>query len=258
MWFFGLLHLEIIQERLSREFDLNITTTAPSVIYNVHKYDGNILKIHNPADIPETTNIDFIEEPWIIATIFVPDTYLGSIIELCINKRGEQKDLSYSGNRTILMYELPLQEIVFDFYDSLKSISSGYASFDWEMSEYRKSDVVKMNIMINSENADALSCIVHRSCAEKRGREVCKNLQELIPRHQFAIPIQATLGGKIIARETVKPYRKDVTAKLYGGDRTRRMKLLEKQKKGKKRMSAIGNVNLPQNIFTEVLKLRKE
>ncbi|MDX5518947.1 MAG: elongation factor 4, partial [Wolbachia endosymbiont of Andrena agilissima] len=255
--FLGMLHLEVIQERLEREFDLDLTATAPSVIYRVTTRSGEVLNIHNPSDMPDPTKIEIVEEPWITATIMVPDQYLGEILSLCEERRGEQEDLSYIGNTTtaLLRYKLPLSEVVFDFYDRLKSISKGYASLDWEISSYLVSQIDKLSFLINGEPVDALACIVHKSRAEKRGREICARLKDLIPRQQYKIAIQAAVGGKIIARETINPYRKDVTAKLYGGDVTRRMKLLEKQKKGKKRLHSIGNVNIPQNAFIQALKI---
>ncbi len=253
--FLGMLHLEIIQERLDREFNLNLITTAPSVIYKIYTCKGKVLELHNPVDMPEPTHINYMEEPWVQTTIMLPPDYLGAIIQLCINKRGEQVDLSYSGNRAILTYNLPLAEVVFDFYDRLKSITRGYASCDWEINEYRRSQLVKMNILINGNALDALSCIIFKNNAESRGREICKRLKTIIPRQQYKIALQAAIGGKIIARETIQPYRKDVTAKLYGGDKTRKMKLLEKQKKGKKRMHTVGKVNIPKNAFIEALRI---
>ncbi len=253
--FLGLLHLEIVQERLETEFNLDLITTAPSVIYKVCLRSGEIIEFHNPADMPDPTHIDYIEEPWIKATIMVPDEYLGAILKLCEDKRGEQVDMHYSSNKVIVVYKLPLNEVIFDFYDKLKSYSSGYASFDWQADEYRKSDVVRLNIMINGENVDALSAMVHKSRSEARGRELCVRLKDLIPRHLFQIPIQAAIGGKIIARETISALRKDVTAKCYGGDITRKRKLLEKQKEGKKRMRSIGRVDIPQSAFIAALKV---
>jgi GTP-binding protein LepA len=254
--FLGLLHLEIIQERLDREFDLDMITTAPSVVYKIHTHHGGeIYEIHNPADMPDAGNISSMEEPWIKATIFVPDTYLGAVLSLCTEKRGQQIDLTYVGTRAMVVYRLPLNEIVFDFYDKLKSCSKGYASFDWHMDGYELSDLVKLSILVNSENVDALSTIVHRSRAEFRGRELCVRLQELIPRQLFPIAIQAAIGGRIIARETVKALRKDVLAKCYGGDISRKRKLLEKQKAGKKRMRNVGNVEIPQSAFIAALKI---
>ena len=255
--FLGLLHLEIIQERLEREFNLDLVTTAPSVIYKLHMKNGEIIELHNPADMPDVVKINYIEEPWVKATIMLPDDYLGVILALCTEKRGVQIELTYVGQRAMLTYMLPLNEIVFDFYDKLKSLSKGYASFDWELSKYQKSDLVKMTIIVNGIQVDALSLLIHKSKAEIRGREICARLKDLIPRHLFAVPIQAALGGKIIARETVRPMRKDVTAKCYGGDVTRKRKLLEKQKKGKKRMRSIGKVDIPQSAFISVLKIDK-
>lgn len=256
--FLGLLHLEIVQERLEREFDVDLITTAPSVIYKIYLKDGNMFELHNPADMPDVTLIDFMEEPWIEATILVPDEYLGSVLALCTEKRGMQKTLTYVGSRAMVVYRLPLNEIVFDFYDRLKSCSRGYASFDWKMDGYELSDLVKLTIMVNKEPVDALSGIVHRSRSETRGRELCERLGELIPRQLFQIAIQAAIGGKIIARETVKALRKDVLAKCYGGDISRKRKLLEKQKKGKKKMRSIGNVDIPQSAFIAALKLKND
>ncbi len=254
--FLGMLHLEIIQERLEREYDLDLVTTAPSVIYNLYMRNKEIIKLYNPADMPNPSQIDYIEEPWIEATMLLPEEYLGDIIALCIEKRGKQKELSYVGNRVMLVFELPLNEVVFDFYERLKSSSKGYASCDWEVKEYSKSDLVKMDILVNAISVDALSLLIHKSRAEYKGREVCERLKELIPKHLFAIPIQAAIGGKIIARETISALRKDVTAKCYGGDVSRKRKLLEKQKKGKKRMRTVGNVNIPQSAFISVLKVK--
>ena len=254
--FLGLLHLEIVVERLDREFDIDLITTAPSVIYNIDMIDGNQIELHNPADMPETTKIRSISEPWIKATIISPEKFLGTIISLCEDKRGIQLELSYSGSRVILIYNLPLNEIVFDFYDRLKSISSGYASFDYEIDNYNESDLVKLSVLVNAEPVDALSMIVHRSVAEKKGRAVCEKLKELIPRHQFAVPIQAAIGGKIIARETVSGFRKNVIEKIHGGGATdRKRKLLDKQKKGKKRMRSFGKVEIPQEAFIAALKV---
>ncbi|WPZ36455.1 translation elongation factor 4 [Thalassobaculum sp. OXR-137] len=253
--FLGLLHLEIIQERLEREFDLDLITTAPSVIYKIHKTDRTMIELHNPADMPEVMKIDHIEEPWIKATIFVPDDYLGPILALCTERRGEQIELTYAGNRAMVVYRLPLNEVVFDFYDRLKSISRGYASFDYQMDSYSESDLVKLSIMVNAEPVDALSMIVHRSQADPRGRAMCARLKELIPRQLFKIAIQAAIGGKVIARETVSAMRKDVTAKCYGGDITRKKKLLEKQKEGKKKMRQFGQVEIPQSAFIAALKM---
>lgn len=253
--FLGLLHLEIIQERLEREFNLDLITTAPSVIYKVHLKNGTILELHNPADMPDVVRIELIEEPWINATIMVPDEFLGSILTLCTDRRGEQVDLTYAGNRAMVIYKLPLNEIVFDFYDRLKSLSRGYASFDYQMDEYREGDLAKVNILVNAEPVDALSMVVHRSRAESRGRGLCSRLKDLIPRQLFKIAIQAAIGGKIIARETVAAMRKDVLAKCYGGDISRKRKLLDKQKAGKKRMRQFGNVEIPQSAFIAALKM---
>ncbi|MCR9071612.1 MAG: translation elongation factor 4 [Alphaproteobacteria bacterium] len=253
--FLGLLHLEIIQERLEREFDLDLITTAPSVIYKIHKTDGTMIELHNPADMPDVMKIDHIQEPWIKATIFVPDDYLGPILALCTERRGEQIELTYAGNRAMVVYRLPLNEVVFDFYDRLKSISRGYASFDYQMDTYSESDLVKLSIMVNGEPVDALSMIVHRSQADPRGRAMCARLKDLIPRQLFKIAIQAAIGGKVIARETVSALRKDVTAKCYGGDITRKKKLLEKQKEGKKKMRQFGQVEIPQSAFIAALKM---
>ncbi|MEQ8584747.1 MAG: translation elongation factor 4 [Thalassobaculaceae bacterium] len=253
--FLGLLHLEIVQERLEREFDLDLITTAPSVIYKIHKTDGSMIELHNPADMPDVMKIDHIEEPWIKATIFVPDDYLGPILALCTERRGEQIELTYAGNRAMVVYRLPLNEVVFDFYDRLKSISRGYASFDYQMDTYSESDLVKLSIMVNAEPVDALSMIVHRSQADPRGRAMCARLKDLIPRQLFKIAIQAAIGGKVIARETVSALRKDVTAKCYGGDITRKKKLLEKQKEGKKKMRQFGQVEIPQSAFIAALKM---
>ncbi len=253
--FLGLLHLEIIQERLTREFDLDLIATAPSVVYRMQLTDGRVLELHNPADMPDLVKIAAIEEPWIRATILTPDDYLGGILKLCQDRRGIQVDLSYVGRRAMLIYDLPLNEVVFDFYDRLKSISKGYASFDYHLTDYREGDLVKMSILVNDEPVDALSMLVHRSAAEKRGRVMCEKLKELIPQHMFKIPIQAAIGGRIIARETISALRKDVTAKCYGGDVTRKRKLLEKQKEGKKRMRQFGKVDIPQEAFIEALKM---
>ena len=261
--FLGLLHLEIIQERLSREYDLDLITTAPSVVYRVHlahtkTEDAKVVDIHNPADWPDVNRIETVEEPWIKAVIYTPDEYLGAILKLCQDRRGIQTDLTYVGGRAQVSYELPLNEVVFDFYDRLKSISRGYASFDYEQIGLREGDLVKMNILVNNEPVDALSLIVHRSVAEERGRGMCERLKDLIPRHLFKIPIQAAIGGKIIARETIAALRKDVTAKCYGGDITRKKKLLEKQKKGKARMREYGNVSIPQEAFIAALRMGEE
>ncbi|PZO76101.1 MAG: elongation factor 4 [Mesorhizobium amorphae] len=253
--FLGLLHLEIIQERLEREFDLDLIATAPSVVYRMNLIDGTVRELHNPADMPDVMKITSIEEPWIRATILTPDDYLGAILKLCQDRRGIQSDLSYVGSRAMLVYDLPLNEVVFDFYDRLKSISKGYASFDYALTDYREGDLVKMSILVNDEPVDALSMLVHRTAAEKRGRAMCEKLKELIPQHMFKIPIQAAIGGRIIARETISALRKDVTAKCYGGDVTRKRKLLEKQKEGKKRMRQFGKVDIPQAAFIEALKM---
>ncbi|MDR0662051.1 MAG: translation elongation factor 4 [Holosporales bacterium] len=256
--FLGLLHLEIIEERLEREYRLNLITTAPSVVYKVHLTNGTEQDLHNPTDLPETGRIAFLEEPWIRATILVPDTYLGAILTLCQDRRGVQVDLTYAGTRAMAVYRLPLNEVVFDFYDHLKSISRGYASFDYQLDAYQEGDLVKVAILINGEPVDALATIQHRTTAETRGRALCARLKELIPRHLFKIPIQATIGAKVIARETIPALRKDVTAKCYGGDITRKRKLLEKQKEGKKRMREIGQVHIPQTAFLAALRTGKE
>ena len=261
--FLGLLHLEIIQERLSREYDLDLITTAPSVVYRIRlghtkNEDAQTIELHNPADYPEPSRIESIEEPWIKATIYTPDEHLGAILKLCQDRRGIQTDLTYVGGRAQVTYELPLNEVVFDFYDRLKSISRGYASFDYEQIGLREGDLVKMNILVNNEPVDALSLIVHRNVAEERGRGMCERLKDLIPRHLFKIPIQAAIGGKIIARETIAALRKDVTAKCYGGDISRKKKLLEKQKKGKARMREYGNVSIPQEAFIAALRMGEE
>ncbi|HWA46611.1 MAG TPA: translation elongation factor 4 [Hypericibacter adhaerens] len=253
--FLGLLHLEIIQERLEREFNLDLITTAPSVVYRVYLTNGEMKELHNPADMPEVTRIEKIEEPWIKATILVPDEYLGPILKLCEDRRGEQIDLTYAGNRAMLVYRLPLNEVVFDFYDRLKSVSRGYASFDYQVDAYREGDLVKLSILVNGEPVDALACIVHKTHAEQRGRALCTRLKELIPRQLFKIAIQAAIGAKVIARETVSALRKDVTAKCYGGDITRKRKLLEKQKEGKKKMRQYGSVEIPQSAFLAALKM---
>ena len=253
--FLGLLHLEIVRERIEREFGIDVITTAPSVIYHVHLTDGTMLELHNPADMPDPVKIDHIEEPWIEATILVPDEYLGAVLKLCEDRRGRQKDLTYAGSRAMVVYELPLNEVVFDFYDRLKSITRGYASFDYHMTGYETGDLVKMQILVNGEPVDALSVIVHRDRAQSRGRAMCEKLKELIPRHLFKIPVQAAIGGKIIARETIGALRKDVTAKCYGGDISRKRKLLEKQKAGKKKMRQFGKVNIPQDAFIKALKM---
>ncbi|HEY2050345.1 MAG TPA: translation elongation factor 4 [Caulobacteraceae bacterium] len=253
--FLGLLHLEIVQERLAREFNLDLIATAPSVIYKVTLTSGEVMELHNPADLPDVVRIESIAEPWIRATIFTPDEYLGAVIKLCQDRRGEQKELSYVGSRAMVVYDLPLNEVVFDFYDRLKSISKGYASFDYQMLEYRTGDLVKMSILVNAEPVDALAMLVHRARAETRGRGMVEKMKELIPPHLFVIPIQAAIGGKIIARETVRALRKDVTAKCYGGDATRKRKLLDKQKEGKKKMRQFGKVDIPQEAFIAALKM---
>ena len=253
--FLGLLHLEIVRERIDREFDIDLITTAPSVIYRVHMRDGAMVELHNPADMPDPVGIERIEEPWIRASILVPDDYLGAVLKLCEDRRGRQIELTYAGNRAMLVYRLPLNEVVFDFYDRLKSVSRGYASFDYQIEGYEDGDLVKMQILVNGEQVDALSIIVHRGRAEQRGRAMCERLKELIPRHLFKIPVQAAIGGRIIARETIAALRKDVTAKCYGGDITRKRKLLEKQKKGKKRMREFGKVEIPQDAFIAALKM---
>ncbi|HUA51572.1 MAG TPA: translation elongation factor 4 [Candidatus Sulfotelmatobacter sp.] len=252
--FLGLLHLEIVQERLEREFDLDLITTAPSVIYRIHLTNGEIWELHNPADMPDPVRIDHIEEPWIKATILVPDDHLGSVLALCQERRGVQVDLTYAGSRAMLTYRLPLNEVVFDFYDRLKSVSRGYASFDYHMEDYQEGDLVKLSILVNHEPVDALGCIVHRSAAERRGRALCLKLKNLIPPQLFQIAIQAGIGGRIVARETVRALRKDVLAKCYGGDVSRKRKLLDKQKEGKKRMREFGKVEIPQSAFLAALK----
>jgi GTP-binding protein LepA len=256
--FLGLLHLEIIQERLEREFNIDLIATAPSVIYRLHMNDGTMKELHNPADMPDVTRIAFIEEPWIKATILVPDEYLGAVLKLCEDRRGRQVELTYAGNRAMVIYMLPLNEVVFDFYDRLKSVSRGYASFDYHIEEYEEGDLVKMSILVNDDPVDALSMIVNRGRAEGRGRAMCEKLKELIPRHLFKIPIQAAIGGKVIARETLSALRKDVTAKCYGGDISRKRKLLDKQKEGKKKMRQFGKVEIPQEAFIAALKLDQD
>ncbi len=253
--FLGLLHMDIIQERIGREFDLDIITTAPSVAYKIYLTNGTEITLHNPADMPDLSTIKQIEEPMVRATIMVPDTYLGSVLKLCTERRGEQEDLTYVGNRAMVVYKIPLSEIVFDFYDRLKSITSGYASFNYELIGYAVADLVKVQILINEEAVDALSFLCHRSEAEARGRQICERLKDLIPRHLFKIPLQAAIGGRIVARETIAPMRKDVTAKCYGGDVTRKRKLLDKQKKGKQRMRQFGKVEVPQSAFIEALRI---
>jgi len=257
--FLGLLHLEIITQRLEREFNISLITTTPGVIYKLNKIDGSAQELHNPTDMPDPTRIESIEEPWIKATIITPDEYLGSIIKICQDKRGNQNNLTYSGNRAVLVYELPLNEVVFDFYDRLKSVSSGYASFDYDITGYKEGNLVKMGILVNNEHVDALSMIIHKDFAHSQGRLVCEKLKELIPKHNFQIPIQAAIGGKIIARETIKGYRKDVLTKIHGGGaRDRKRKLLDKQKKGKTRAKQFGKVEIPQEAFIGVLKINKE
>ncbi|MEM9359807.1 MAG: translation elongation factor 4 [Pseudomonadota bacterium] len=253
--FLGLLHLEIITERLDREFNLELITTAPSVVYHLFMNDGSMIEMHNPADMPDPTQIDRMEEPWIEATIMVPDEYLGGVLKLCQDRRGRQKELTYAGSRAMLIYELPLNEVVFDFYDRLKSISRGYASFDYQMIGYEPDDLVKMSVLVNAEPVDALSMIVHRTRADSRGRVMCEKLKELIPQHLFKIPVQAAIGGRIIARETISALRKDVLAKCYGGDISRKRKLLDKQKAGKKKMRQFGKVEIPQEAFIAALKM---
>ncbi len=253
--FLGLLHLEIIRERLEREFDIDLITTAPSVIYHIHLTDDSMVELHNPADMPDVMKIERIEEPWIEATILVPDEYLGAVLKLCQDRRGRQKDLTYAGARAMVVYELPLNEVVFDFYDRLKSLTRGYASFDYNLTGYEEGKLVKMQILVNAEPVDALSMVVHADRAQARGRSMCAKLKELIPRHLFKIPVQAAIGGKIIARETIGSMGKDVTAKCYGGDITRKRKLLEKQKAGKKKMRQFGKVDIPQEAFIKALKM---
>ena len=253
--FLGLLHLEIVRERLEREFNLDLITTAPSVIYHIYMNDGTMKELHNPADMPDVTYIDHIEEPWIKATVLVPDEYLGSVLKLCEDRRGRQVELTYAGNRALVIYMLPLNEVVFDFYDRLKSVSRGYASFDYHIEKYEEGDLVKMSILVNDDPVDALSMVVNRQRAEGRGRAMCEKLKDLIPRHMFKIPIQAAIGGKVIARETLSALRKDVTAKCYGGDISRKRKLLDKQKEGKKKMRQFGKVEIPQEAFIAALKM---
>ena len=256
--FLGLLHLEIVQERLLREYDLDLITTAPSVVYRVNKRGGETIELHNPTDMPDVMHIESIEEPWIKATVLVPDSYLGAVLKLCEERRGIQEDLTYAGGRAMLVYKLPLNEVVYDFYDRLKSATSGYASFDYQPLGYFEGDLVKLDILVNGESVDALALMVHRSQAEPRGRAVCERLKDLIPRQLFKIAIQAAIGGKVVARETVGAMRKDVTAKCYGGDVTRKRKLLEKQKEGKKKMRQFGKVEIPQSAFLEALKMKQE
>jgi GTP-binding protein LepA len=253
--FLGLLHLEVIRDRLEREYDIDLITTAPSVVFKLYMKDGTVTDLHNPADMPDLTFVDHIEEPRIKATIMVPDDYLGDILKLCQDRRGIQMDLSYAGSRAMVVYDLPLAEVVFDFYDRLKSVTQGYASFDYVISEYREDFLVKMSILVNEEPVDALSMMVHRDRAEMRGRAMVEKLKDLIPRHMFKIPIQAAIGARVIARETLSAMRKDVTAKCYGGDATRKKKLLEKQKAGKKKMRQFGKVEIPQEAFISALKM---
>ncbi|NNE79592.1 MAG: elongation factor 4 [Silicimonas sp.] len=253
--FLGLLHLEVIRDRIEREYDIDLITTAPSVIYHIYMRDGTMLELHNPADMPDLTHVDHLEEPRIKATILVPDEYLGDVLKLCQDRRGIQADLTYAGSRAMVVYDLPLNEVVFDFYDRLKSVTKGYASFDYQMTGYRADNLVKMSILVNDEPVDALSMMVHRDRAEARGRAMVEKLKDLIPRHMFKIPIQAAIGGKVIARETLSALRKDVTAKCYGGDATRKKKLLEKQKAGKKKMRQFGKVEIPQEAFINALKM---
>jgi GTP-binding protein LepA len=253
--FLGLLHLEVVRDRIEREYGIELITTAPSVIYHIHMKDQNVIELHNPADMPDLTYVDHIEEPRIKATILVPDNYLGDVLKLCQDRRGIQLDLTYAGSRAMVVYDLPLNEVVFDFYDRLKSVTKGYASFDYQLENYRQDFLVKMQIMVNDEPVDALSTMVHRDRAESRGRAMCEKLKDLIPRHMFKIPIQAAIGGRIIARETLSAMRKDVTAKCYGGDVTRKKKLLEKQKAGKKKMRQFGRVDIPQEAFISALKM---
>ena len=253
--FLGLLHMEVIRERLSREFNLDLISTAPSVVYHLNMTDGSVMEMHNPADMPEVTRINSIDEPWIKATIMTPDDYLGAVLTLCTERRGEQIDLTYAGSRAMIVYRLPLNEVVFDFYDRLKSVTKGYASFDYQMDEYVQGDLVKVSILVNSDPVDALSMIVHRDQSETRGRAICTRLKDLIPRQMFKIALQAAIGGKVIARETISALRKDVTAKCYGGDVSRKRKLLEKQKEGKKRMRQFGKVDIPQDAFFKALQM---
>jgi GTP-binding protein LepA len=253
--FLGLLHMEVIRDRLEREYDIDLITTAPSVVYQLVGRDGSITELHNPADMPDPMSIDHIKEPRIKATILVPDEYLGDVLKLCQDRRGIQLDLTYAGARAMVVYDLPLNEVVFDFYDRLKSVSKGYASFDYTLEGYREDNLVKMSILVNDEPVDALSMMVHRDRADMRGRAMCAKLKDLIPRHMFKIPIQASVGGRVIARETLSAMRKDVTAKCYGGDATRKRKLLDKQKAGKKKMRQFGKVEIPQQAFISALKM---
>ena len=253
--FLGLLHLEVIRDRLEREYDIDLITTAPSVVYRLVMRDGSVREMHNPADMPDPTHIEEIQEPWIKATILVPDEFLGAVLKLCEDRRGQQRDLTYAGTRAMVVYDLPLNEVVFDFYDRLKSVTKGYASFDYQIEGYRAENLVKMSILVNDEPVDALSTIVHRDRAEMRGRAMCEKLKELIPPHMFKVPVQAAIGGRVIARETIRAMRKDVTAKCYGGDATRKRKLLDKQKAGKKKMRQFGKVEIPQEAFINALKM---
>jgi GTP-binding protein LepA len=253
--FLGLLHLEVVRDRIEREYDIDLITTAPSVVYNVFQRDGSMIELHNPADMPDLTLVDHIEEPRIKATILVPDEYLGDVLKLCQERRGVQIDLTYAGSRAMTVYDLPLNEVVFDFYDRLKSVTKGYASFDYQMTGYQTDNLVKMSVLVNDEPVDALSMMVHRDRAETRGRAMVEKLKDLIPRHMFKIPIQAAIGGKVIARETLSAMRKDVTAKCYGGDASRKRKLLDKQKAGKKKMRQFGRVDIPQEAFISALKM---
>ncbi len=253
--FLGLLHLEVVRDRLEREYDIDLVTTAPSVVYRLNMHDGEVKELHNPADMPDLTYVASVEEPWIKATILVPDEYLGAVLKLCEDRRGQQRDLTYAGSRAMVVYDLPLNEVVFDFYDRLKSVTKGYASFDYQIEGYREDNLVKMSILVNDEPVDALSTMVHRDRAEMRGRAMCEKLKDLIPPHMFKVPIQAAIGGRVIARETIRAMRKDVTAKCYGGDATRKRKLLDKQKAGKKKMRQFGKVDIPQEAFINALKM---
>ena len=254
-----MLHLEIVVQRLEREYNIGLITTTPGVVYKLETNEGKVLDLQNPSNMPEPTLIKTIKEPWIIATIITPDEYLGAIIKICEEKRGRQKDMSYSGNRVVLKYDLPLNEVVFDFYDKIKSITSGYASFDYEINDYIPGDLIKLSIIVNEEQVDALSIIIHKEFAQRQGRLICEKLKDLIPRHQFQIPIQAAIGGKIVARETIKGFKKDVLTKIHGGGALdRKRKLLDKQKKGKSKMKQFGKVEIPQEAFIGVLKINKE
>ena len=256
--FLGLLHLEIVVQRLEREYNINLITTTPGVVYKLETTTGEVVDLQNPSSMPEPSSVKMIKEPWIVATIITPDEFLGSIIKICEEKRGIQKDMSYSGNRVVLKYDMPLNEVVFDFYDRIKSITSGYASFDYDISEYREGDLIKLSILVNEESVDALSMIIHREFAQKQGRLICEKLKDLIPRHQFQIPVQAAIGGKVVARETIKGFKKDVLTKIHGGGATdRKRKLLDKQKKGKSRMKQFGKVEIPQEAFIGVLKIKQ-